>query len=307
MPLARILLVVTDMDPHVRELRRMLLLLPMLGCGESERAPVQEPPPPGAYPNEPATFTTLTEWGYSQLVTSGKGQFVHGLNVWNQTPGAGVATIVNDPDAPLSPPSVAQLTYPVGLLSGEAPWTLFLNPSPAGREFYTAFWWKTSDPWQGDPSGINKITFWQDAAPASANLIVMMNNQRQPAYVLDVNLEFNTASNAHLANVLGSQSSWHLFGNVRGGNYVLTPGQWYRIELYFKGSTTPTSRDGVVRFWATRKGDAAATLVGDYPNVNFDSPDFIQFSFAPTWGGNSGVRKLRPDYYRIDHVHISRP
>jgi hypothetical protein len=285
----------------------LLVLLPILACGESEPEPVQEPPPPGSFPNEPPGFRTLTEWAYNQVVTSSRGQFAHGSNVWNQTPGAGAAAIVSDPDAPLSPPNVVQLTYPVGLLSGEAPWTLFINPLPPGREFYTAFWWKPSDSWQGDPSGINKITFWQDAAPASGNLILMMNNQRQSAYVLDVNLEFNTAVNDHLANTMGSKTSWHVFGNVRGGNYVIVPGTWYRIELYFKGSTTPTSRNGMLRWWMTKQGDAAPTPVGDYTNVNFDTPEFIQFSFAPTWGGNSGVRKRRSDYYRIDHVHISRP
>ena len=144
-------------------------------------------------------------------------------------------------------------------------------------------------------------------APASANLIVMMNNQRQRDYFLTVTLEFNQASNGQLVNSAGAEAVWHVFGNVRGGNYVIMPGTWYRIELYFKGSTTPTSQDGVLRWWATKLGDAAPTSVGDYTNVNFDSPDFIQFSFAPTWGGNSGVGKARRDYYRIDHVHLSRP
>ena len=108
-------------------------------------------------------------------------------------------------------------------------------------------------------------------------------------------------------NTLGGGTVWHLFGNANGGNYVIVPGTWYRIELYFKGSTTPTSQDGLLRWWVTKLGDAAPTQVGDYTNVNFDTPNFIDFSFAPTWGGNSGVTKLRMDYYRIDHVHISRP
>ncbi len=135
----------------------------------------------------------------------------------------------------------------------------------------------------------------------------MLNNQNQAAYYLTVTLEFTVAANGHLANAAGSGTVWHLFGNVNGGNYVVTPGTWYRIELYFKGSTTPTARDGVVRWWATQLGDAAPTAVGNYTAANFDIPDFIQFSFAPTWGGNSGVVKLRKDYYRIDHVYISRP
>jgi hypothetical protein len=259
------------------------------------------------WPGEPAGFQAITDWPYNLLVTKSNGDISAGANVWNQSPGTGLAAVVLDSTAPLSPPNVAELTYPVGLPSGSAPWTLYFNPRPVGREFYTGFWWKASTGWQSDPSGINKITFWQDGAPSSANLIMMMNNQRQSDYFLTVTLEFNQASNGQLVNSAGAEHVWHVFGNVRGGNYVITPGTWYRIELYFKGSTTPTSQNGVLRWWATKLGDAAATPVGDYTNVNFDTPDFIQFSFAPTWGGNSGVGKTRDDFYRIDHVHLSRP
>jgi hypothetical protein len=259
------------------------------------------------WPGEPSGFRTITDWPYNFMVTATSGAVTRGGNVWNQSPGTGSAAVVPDSSAPLSPPNVAELVYPVGLPSGSAPWTLYFNPIPPGREFYAAFWWKASANWQGDPSGINKITFWQDRAPSSANLIVMMNNQRQRDYLLTVTLEFNQASNGQLENAAGAGTVWHVFGNMRGGNYVIVPGNWYRIELYFKGSTTPTSQDGVLRWWATKRGDPAPTPVGDYANANFDMPDFIQFSFAPTWGGNSGVGKLRKDSYRIDHVHVSGP
>jgi hypothetical protein len=305
----------------------LVIVVPMTGClGTVGGAPACDPPAAAdtpvaidtlgrgdgrwarrdaRWPNEPKGLNTLTDWPYDQLVSTASGAFTRGVNVWNGTRGTGLAAVVCDLSAPLSPPAVAQFTYPAGLPSGTAPWTLYFVDSPPGREFYTAFWWKASDPWEGDPSGINKITFWQDAAPASANLIVMMNNQRQRAYHLTVTLEFNDASNGHLVNVAGMGTVWHLFGNVGGGNYEVVPGTWYRVELYFKGSSTPTARDGIVRWWATKAGDAAVTQVGNYTDVNFDAPNFVQFSFAPTWGGNSGVRKRALDYYRIDHVHVS--
>lgn len=259
------------------------------------------------WPAEPAGFRTLTDWPYNLLATMTDGSVSNAANVWNSSPGTGFVAVIPDLSAPLSPPNVVELTYPIGLPSGSAPWTLYFNPTPPGREFYTAFWWKANAEWQGDPSGINKIIFWQDGAPASGNLIIMMNNQNQPDYLLTVTLEFNQATNAQLVNSAGSETVWHVFGNVNGGNYVIVPGNWYRIELYFKGSTTPTAADGVVRWWATKLGDATPTEVGNYPNVNFDSPNFIQFSFAPTWGGNSGVGKRRSDYNRIDHVRVSGP
>lgn len=261
------------------------------------------------WPNEPAGFTTLTDWAYDQMVTSPAGRVTCGANVWNQAAGTGSAAVVSDPEAPLSPPHVAQINYPAGLRSGTEPWVLyFIIGPPRGREYYTAYWWKASPQWEGDPSGINKISFWQDGLPANnANLIVMMNNQRQPAYFLTVTLQFNVATNGHLVNAAGAGGVWHLFGNVNGGNYEIVPGNWYRIELYFRGSTTPTSRDGIMRWWVTKHGDAASTPVADYTDVNFDTPSFVQFSFAPTWGGASGVGKAQLDYYQMDHVYLSRP
>ena len=131
------------------------------------------------WPSEPVGFRVLTDWPYNLIATMLDGSVSNNANVWNQSPGTGLAAVIPDPGAPLSPPNVVELTYPVGLPSGSAPWTLYFNPTPPGREFYTAFWWKANANWEGDPSGINKIIFWQDGAPSSGNLIVMMNNQRQ--------------------------------------------------------------------------------------------------------------------------------
>lgn len=295
-------------------MRYVLGALPLLASLAACQESATQACPPSAladslhrWPNEPAGFTTLTDWSYDQLVTRKNGKQARGSSTWNQKAGTGSVAIVCDSGAPLSPQAVVQVNYPAGLLSGTEPWTLYFYLSPAGREYYTAFWWKTNDSWEGDPSGINKITFWQDAAPASANLVLLMNNQRQPGYVLSVMLEFNQAFNDHLVNAVGSRTAWQLFGNVNGGNYPVVPGAWYRVELYFKGSTTPTSRDGIVRWWVTKAGASGPTQVGNYVDVNFDTPAFLQFSFAPTWGGNSGVRKRALDYYRIDHVHVSHP
>lgn len=97
---------------------------------------------------------------------------------WNQAAATGLAAIVRDSSAPLSSPTVAQFNYPIGFRNGIAPSSLYFNDTPAGREYYAGFWWKARSPWQRDPSGINKLTFWQDAAPSNANLIVM---DEQPA------------------------------------------------------------------------------------------------------------------------------
>jgi TolB protein len=261
------------------------------------------------WPNEPLGFTTLTSWPFNQWGTNADASLAWGPNPWNQAPGTGDTAIVNDLGAPFSPLRVVQLTYPVGMPSGTDPWGLYFDPSPAGREFYTAFWWKANAGWEGEPSGINKIAYWKDNTPDGpiGSIDIVMSNQGQPAYFLAVILEFTVATNDHLVNTVGSETVRYAFGNVNGGNYEIVPGNWYRIEVYFKGSTTPTSQDGIVRWWATKRGDVTSTQVGDYTTANFDARAFAEFVIGPTWGGNSGARKTQTDYYWYDHAYVSAP
>jgi hypothetical protein len=63
-------------------------------------------------------------------------------------------------------------------------------------------------------------------------------------------------------------------------------------------STTAISRDGVVRWWVDGQ------LAGDYATVNFDQRRFVEFQFAPTWGGIGQVKR-QSDYFRFGPVRLS--
>jgi hypothetical protein len=76
------------------------------------------------------------------------------------------------------------------------------------------------------------------------------------------------------------------------------PGEWHRIEFYYKWETTPgVSGDGIIRWWVD------GTLNGNHVNVTYpNSAGFIEFQYAPTL-------QLPPpaeQYMYIDHTHVSR-
>lgn len=227
------------------------------------------------WPNNPSTFTTLTDWPFAAL--SGGG--------WNVNAGGG-ATIQTDVGAPLSPTQIGQWSYPPGFTGGGAPQTMYRG-LPQLTEIYIGYWWKPSNPWQGHASGINKISF-AVATDFSTDLIVTM-RQSGAQYFLVV---FPGGLNDVVTD------GGYLEGNVN--NVAVVLGQWHRIELYVKYSTTATSADGIVRWWL----DGA--LVGNYSNASFPGDPLAEFQFSPTWGG-TGDTKTEQDYYWFDHVYMSTP
>jgi len=263
----------------------------MASC-EPTRGPVAPPISAAAGANEPAGFVPLSDYAFDSAFSTGEGVSLgDGWYLYNPN---GYATQGTDPGAPLSPPNVGQWRYPVGFVAGEAPAVMY-RPLDPTREMYFTYAWKASNPWQGHPSGANEISF----VIADNNIfVVQMKGDPGGPYNLMVTAEFTT-SNGHLANSEGDDpGARHLWGNVNG-NYVVTPGQWYQIEGYFRMSTTSTSRDGILRWWVN------GTLVGDYTTVNFDAGNpFYEFHFSPTWGGIGGT-KTEEDYFWYDHVRLS--
>jgi hypothetical protein len=229
--------------------------------------------PSAGWSHQPPGFNVWTDWGIDGLTGSG----------WGVNDASGYATVVADAGAPFSAPNVGQWRYPVGFAGGNAPATMFHPLPPAFTEGFVGVWWKPSRPWQGHPSGVNKIYFLLGGS--CGNLIPVMYGPPGGPYQLRVAPEW------------GSNWSW-LTPNVNAVPIAL--GAWHRIELYFKYNT-PGSANGVVRWWM----DGA--VIGDYANVSFPGDGcFSEFQFSPTWGG-VGDAKTETDYFWFDHVMISYP
>lgn len=238
-----------------------------------------------SWPNEPGGSQLLTDWGFS-----------------NQSWPAGWGSdsppqIVSDGTAPASASNVARQTFPSGFVGGVSP-NNFYFPIPGARELYAGYWWKASNPWQGHSSNGNKIHFFM-GNNGSWNQVVEMYGPVSGPWRYSIYFPNSSVSNSHLSPSYGDAvGTRHIFPNI--SDPPVTLGAWHRIEHYAKMSTTPTSRDGILRWWVD------GVLVGSFTDVNYPQETISEFQFSPTWGG-VGDTKTQTDYFQWDHVRISIP
>ncbi len=231
------------------------------------------------WPNEPAGATVITDWGFNTITGSG----------WHDE--GGDTGIVSDSTAPLSPGNVLQQRFSIGFAGGISPgndWYVF-TPT---REIYLGFWWKANAGWQAHPTGINKLIFV--STEDGSNPFVLMMYGQNP-YSLAFVYQNIGIDNSHISGFPG------VTGTVLWpGGASLVPGNWYRIELYMKLSTTSTSLDGIIKWWAN------GVQAGNLTTVNFAQAGFSSVPIVPIWGG-TGSSKTQTDYFWYDHIHLSLP
>lgn len=234
------------------------------------------------WPNEPSGSTLLTDFAWN--ASSGSG--------WYQNGGAYISS---DATAPLSPSNVLTFRYGSGYGGGGSPDIVFTSVTSAGDDIWYGYWWKANAGWQAHPTGVNKISFLFNGNSSGLSIMIM---QGTSPYGLVYYHEMPTVNNCHMS-VDGDcgPSSFRLWGNT-GNSGQVVPGNWYRIEVYQKKSTSSTSRDGIVRWWVN------GVKIGDYNNLNYPDVRWSEFQFSPTWGG-VGSNKTQTDYYWFDHVRIS--
>src|SRR6185503_19500443 len=202
--------------------------------------PLPPPPPPppssgGAWPNEPAGFTLLSDYGFGDFVpATNRGDLLgSGWRIWWNDRGLG--TLAQDNAAPQSPTGVFQVHYPIGWLSGYEPTMAEYVFSPHVTELYWGFWWKPSNPFQSDASGVNKIAFvW---TPSGATDLLYFDLSPGPWRIRAMD---------DLIAGGGPRAGMRDEPNV--ATTVITLGQWHRIEIYLKYSTG-TQANGVLKWW----------------------------------------------------------
>jgi hypothetical protein len=247
------------------------LLVAGLACACSSpadtRSAVSSQPSGATWPDEPSGFTVVNDYGWNALNTPGGW-----ANAAPQDSASGQVSIVQDATAPLSPPNVLQIFYPVGFAGGSAPATEYLTQSFSTQALYVGFWWKASNPWQNHSSGVNKILFIQD--DANSNYVLKMLGP--PPYHTQVTFEGGSSGN---------------YGE-NADTTTLTLGQWHKLEMLVD------RQGGALKWWMDGK------LKGSYVGLTYGGAVFNSTSFSPTWGG-TGDTKAENDYYWIDHVHVS--
>jgi len=247
--------------------------------------PVVTPPPStGLWPNEPAGFRVISEQPWNAVTGNG----------WNylRRSASKDSIIIADSAAPVSPPNALEMIFTTDMQPNSEPgvhWTALSGP----REIYTAWAMKVSNNWACSPAGCGKITFlWADVLGQ-----VYTNLYHQAG---DVSTSWITGPPYRV----GINTEWAPYGQKIWLPNVVTvgvvrPGEWHRVEFYFKWETNPgVSGDGILRWWVD------GVLHGDYTNVHYpNTAGFTQFEYAPTVQNPPSAEQ----YMYIDHTHVSVP
>ena len=248
--------------------------------------------PNGSWPHEPPQFELISDYGFDDPIAVTPDELPLGGSSWFvQRNPVGNGFQATDSAAPLSAPSVYQVTYPIGFLSGLTPSTLQYYLIPGRPELYWGLWWKPSNPFQSDGSGVNKIVFlWTQTVSGNATDLLYFDLSPNPWRIRAMN---------DLIAGNGPTAGQRLEPNVDTTEIAL--GEWHRIEIYAKYSVGPVA-NGVLMWWVDGR------LNGWYRNLKMAPDDgFRYLQIAPTFGGNTGDLKLQTDHYWFDHIRVSRP
>ena len=231
----------------------------------------QPPPPPSGgvvWANQPSAYSLVTDEPFNSLNENGW------TSIWNTS---GYGTEGSDPSAPYSPSGVFQVMYPVGFTGGSAPATE-LAYLPNLKRAYVGMWVKISNPWQGNPTNVNKLQYLM--TNSNGSIFMCFYGTPGGPYELRVFPQFST-----------SLDRW-LTPNVN--NVPVTLGTWHKIEwvVDYSGSTSR------IQWWMD------GTLIGDYSGDPAPGAAFTEYHLDPVWGGIGGT-KTETDYYWYDHIRIA--
>jgi hypothetical protein len=241
-------------------------------------------PPPGnaAFTNEPAGFVTLSDqaWGPGSLAP-GEAQHVGGWYRYgtDNTPWR----LVDDPSAPLSPPSVLRHRYKVGLQGGDGypPIELPINVA----ELFFGFWVRIGPvPFQyPDSNHLKYLYVLQEDAQERRNALTLIaeGGRNQPLQ-----------AHHEVAQDYIPSGGWYRHG------VGMTDGEWQKVECYVKKSSARGVADGILRLWIN--GVQALNVT----SAHFSDANWSQFHMDPVWGGSGGVLQ-QEQYMYFDHIYLS--
>ena len=196
----------------------------------------------------------------------------------------------SDSSAPISPGNVVKSTIYAGNSSGGMQLN-YVTPQ-VYREMYVGLMWRTNPQFEGRPVG-NKLFFVR--GPGSNGLINMYGPVNGPWAAF---FGHNTASldNSHVC-----QADLGLICPPNVGSGSLKAGQWTKLEIYIKASTTNTSRDGIVRWWVN------GVPAGNYITMNYAGSGLNEWAWSETWDGLVNPPPTVEWNHFIDHLHVSVP
>ncbi len=241
-------------------------------------APVVSAPPPvfsgvGLLPNQPQGFTQLVHHNFSSKT---------GPGCYDYYPQGG-AILMNDSSEPTSPSGIVRMIKPAYSTVGGTVLECFHDPR---SEIYYEFTWRPSSPFGGYNNGANKLVFFTSDKPNAVGLwgshFYGSNNGGR---VVDIFLQAANVNNCHIPNAYGDcadSASLVFLPNVNGA--AVLEGQWHRVEVYFRRSTTTTSQDGIIMVWVDNSLRIKNT------NVNMPPYNWRSIEVNHTWDGQCSMR-----------------
>lgn len=234
--------------------------------------------PTGGHPNEPAGYVQITDRAFNAKVENG----------WTDR-GDPAFSIISDPTAPQSLPTVGQAAFALGRIGGTGPIQTGIFTTTQPHSIYIALWIKLSTSWDGHSSYVNKV-------------LHLWINRGNKAYL---NLNGAGAGSftprVDLQGVNETPVTRNLNPNS-GNNRQLTRGGWHFWEVLVTANT-PGQPDGIAQWWLD------GTQIASYSNINYvpvaNQGDFwSEIVWNPTWGGIGDVVPA-DQWMWIDHIYIS--
>lgn len=241
-------------------------------------------------PNEPAGSTVLTETHFDAMTANG---FVDEYAAVGMSSLGSIATNQN---GPASSPNALQSYYPVNHPGGNGTMKVTFGTS-ARREFYVCTWWKIDSPFENHKSSGTKLFYITGPNGEGHPYYFLMRNHSAPYGLWLVSQGGNALDNRHLGGICPYEGTCNLPptgpGSLREGTFQL-------LEIYLRESATPTSRDGIAKWWI----DGQPT--GVYTNLN-TIEHFGGVHINPVFGGARDQFKQQPDYMWFDAMRVSDP
>jgi len=231
--------------------------------------------------NKPSGFTTVLECPFSTSPTN--------CGIWDIY---NSAIVSSDGAAPVSPSGVV-----IGrMLSTAVNGGMQLVKNwPVSREQYVGLTWRSNTGFGGRPVG-NKMFFM--LGPEAGGVFLWgadaLNSGCEQLIWGTNTLNYD---NYHICSF-----SLICYPNVNPTAATMCRGNWYKIEVYFKSSTTATSRDGIWRWWVN------GVLVGNYTNANWNPQGGNEWQWNNTWDSSGDLQNIprASDWeHYLDHIVIA--
>ncbi|HET7565347.1 MAG TPA: Ig-like domain-containing protein [Gemmatimonadaceae bacterium] len=241
----------------------------------STPSPTPTPTPSGLWTNQPLGFSMVTDQPWNSVTSLG----------WQEYDTYNHVSVVPDATVPTGDANVLQFYYPAGFSGGGyGPGLEYYQMSKG--EVYLGFYWKVSANWQGHTSNVNKMfyLFQREGSNREAVLVVCYGPPGGP-YHLEISNEASDGGKWWTQNV---------------NNVPLVPGQWQKIEMHFRKSSSDAAPDGLVEWWVNGK------LAARYTNAKLRGANFSEVHIDPVWGGvDNTISKTHADYMWYGHFYVS--